>query len=74
MSLDGQIANRRIKRLGPLGKIASLLTAGLVSLIGLAMGIEPDVILWRAVIASVSVGCFVAFGVSVVQAANDSRG
>ncbi len=74
MSLNSQIANRRIKRLGPLGKIASLLTAGLVSVIGLAIGLEPDVILWRAIIASCLVGCFVAFGVSVVQVANDSRG
>lgn len=73
MSLNSQIANRRIKRLGPLGKIASLLTASLVSLIGLTAGLEPEVILWRAAIAALLVGCFVAFGVSVVQAANDRR-
>ena len=73
MSLNSQIANRRINRIGPLGKIVGLLTASLVSMIGLAMGLEPEVILWRAAIAACLIGVLVAFGVSVVQAANDRR-
>ncbi len=73
MSLQNQIVKRRIKRLGPVGKIVGLLTAGLVSLIGLAAGLEPEVILLRALIASFAIGSLVGFGVSVIHVANTKR-
>lgn len=73
MSLHHQIARRRLKRIGPLGRVMGLLTASLVSLIGLAMGLEPQVILWRAMIASVLIGSLVAFGMSVIHVANAKR-
>jgi Na+/proline symporter len=73
LSIKNQITNRRIKRIGPIGKIIGLLTASFVALIGLAMGLEPQIILWRAVIASFLIGSVVAFGVSVIQVANHKR-
>ena len=73
MSLESQIVNRRIKRIGPLGRVAGLLTASLVVLIGLVNGLTPEVILLRALIASMLVGTLVAFGISVVQVANQRR-
>ncbi len=73
MSLESQIVNRRIKRIGPLGRVAGLLTASLVVLIGLVNGLAPEVILLRASIASMLVGTLVAFGISVVQVANQRR-
>jgi hypothetical protein len=73
MSLESQIVNRRIKRIGPLGKVAGLLTASLVVLIGLVNGLTPEVILLRALVASLLVGTLVAFGISVVQVANQRR-
>ena len=73
MSIENQITNRRIKRIGPIGKILGLLTASLVALTGLVMGLEPQIILWRAVFASFLIGSIVAFGVSVIQVANNKR-
>ena len=73
MSLNQQIANRRIKRIGPVGRIVGLLTACMVAIIGLVMGLEPEIILWRAFAAACLSGTVVAFGVSVIQAANDQR-
>lgn len=73
MSLRNKVVRRRIKRLGPIGKIVGLLTAGFVSLIGAAAGLEPQVILMRAVIAAFAIGTVVAFGVSVIHVANAKR-
>jgi hypothetical protein len=73
LSIDSQIANRRIKRIGPLSKIFGLMTACLVSIIGMSIGLEPEVILWRAFVAACVSGALVAFGVSVIQVANDKR-
>ena len=73
MSLQNQVVRRRIKRLGPIGKIVGLLTAGFVSLIGVAAGLEPQVILLRALVAAFAIGMVVAFGVSVIHAANAKR-
>ena len=73
MSADRKIANRRIKRIGPVGRIAGLLTACMVAIIGLTIGLEPQIILWRAFVAACLSGAVVAFGVSVIQAANDQR-
>ena len=73
MSFDRQIANRRINRIGPIGRIVGLLTACMVAVIGLLIGLEPEIILWRAFAAACVSGTVVAFGVSVIQAANDQR-
>lgn len=73
MSLQNQIVRRRLKRKGPLARIAALLTASLVSLVGLGIGLEPHIILWRAVIASIVIGSIVSFGLSVVDVANITR-
>lgn len=73
MRLENQIARRRLRRKGPLGRISALLTASAVSLIGLAVGLEPHVILWRAVVAAGLMGCLVSFGVSVIFIANTTR-
>ena len=73
MSLETQIVTRRLKRIGPLGKVSGLLTASIVAFIGLAIGLEPHIILWRALIASVLMGSLVAFGLSVIHMANAKR-
>ena len=73
MSLQNQIARRRLKRKGPLAKVSALLTASAVSLVGLAIGLEPHVILWRALIAAILIGCIVSFGLSVIDMANVTR-
>ncbi len=73
MSLENQIARRRLRRKGPLAKVSALLTAGAVTLIGLSIGLEPHVILWRAVVAAIVMGSIVSFGLSVVHLANTSR-
>ena len=73
MSFDRQIANRRINRIGPIGRIVGLLTACMVAVIGLLIGLEPEIILWRAFAAACVSGTVVVFGVSVIQAANDQR-
>ena len=73
MSLETQIINRRIKRVGPVGKITGLLAASLVATIGLFFGVDPQVILFRAIVASLVIGCVVSFGVSVIQVANTRR-
>ncbi len=73
MSLQSQIARRRLKRKGPLGRISALLTASAVALIGLTVGLEPHVILWRALIAAIVIGSIVSFGLSVIDLANVTR-
>lgn len=73
MRLENQIARRRLRRKGPLGRISALLTASTVALIGLAVGLEPHVILWRAIVAATLMGCLVSFGVSVIFIANTTR-
>lgn len=73
MKLEHQLATRRLKRKGPLGKISALLTASAVCLIGLTIGLEPHVILWRALVAATLIGCLVSFGLSVIYQANKTR-
>lgn len=73
MRLENQLARRRLKRKGPLATVAALLTASAVSLIGLSIGLEPHVILWRALVASMFVGLLVSFGLSVIYLANSTR-
>jgi len=73
VSLKSQIARRRLKRKGPLAKVSALLTASAVSLAGLAVGLEPHIILWRALIAALVIGSLVSFGLSVVDLANVTK-
>ena len=73
MSLQSQIARRRLKRKGPLGRICALLTASAVALIGLGIGLEPHIILWRALVAAIAIGSIVSFGLSVIDLANVTR-
>lgn len=73
MKLENQVARRRLKRKGPLAQVSALLTASAVSLIGLAVGLEPHVILWRSLVAALLMGGLVSFGLSVIYAANTTR-
>lgn len=74
MSLRDQITRRRMKRRGSMGTVAGLLTACVVTLIGLAVGLEPFVILCRATVSAVLIGSLVSFGMSVIYVANTGRG
>ena len=73
MSLENQIARRRLRRKGPLAKVGALLTASGVALIGLSVGLEPHVILWRAVVAAIVIGMVISFGLRVVHLANTTK-
>jgi hypothetical protein len=73
MSLENQIAKRRLKRKGPLAQVCALLTASIVSLIGLSIGLEPHVILWRSIVSATLIGTVVSFGLSVIYVANTTR-
>jgi hypothetical protein len=73
MSLENQIARRRLKRKGPLAQVSALLTASIVSLIGLSIGLEPHVILWRSIVSATLIGTVVSFGLSVIYVANTTR-
>lgn len=73
MSLRNQIARRRMKRRSSLGQVCGLLTASAVTLIGLAVGLEPHVILWRAFVSALLIGSIVSFGMSVIHVANTSN-
>ncbi len=73
MKLEHNLATRRLRRKGPLGTVSALLTASVVSLIGLAIGLEPHIILWRALVSAVLIGSIVSFGLGVIYMANNTR-
>ena len=73
MSLKHERMRRRLKRRGALAQVFGLLTACGVTLIGLAVGLEPHVILWRALVSAVLMGSLVSFGMSVIVIANVTR-
>jgi len=73
MSLRTDTLRRRIKRNSSFGKLASLLTACAVTLIGLAVGLEPYIILWRACVSAVVIGSLISFGLSVIDVANRTK-
>jgi hypothetical protein len=73
MSVESRTANRRLKRIGPVGRMSALLTASGVWVIGAICGLEPHVILWRSLIAALLVGAIVTFGLSVILMANTKR-
>ncbi|MEL7497687.1 MAG: hypothetical protein AAFN77_08765 [Planctomycetota bacterium] len=70
MNIESRIVNRRLKRIGPIGTIVGLLTASLVAVIGIAIGLEPWVIAIRGSISFLLFSCLTGFGMSVIQAAN----
>ena len=73
MKLEHNLATRRLRRKGPLGTVSALLTASVVSLIGLAIGLEPHIILWRALVSAGLIGSIVSFGLGVIYMANNTR-
>jgi uncharacterized membrane protein YccC len=62
-----------MKRRGSFGMASGLLTACIVTLIGLAVGLEPYVILWRAAVSAFLIGAIVSFGMSVIYVANTGK-
>lgn len=54
----------------PAGMFAALLTAAFVTLVGVFLGLEPFVILFRSSISAVVLGCLVSLGVSIVRLAD----
>lgn len=77
MSVDSRVqsrvANRRLRRIGPIGRMCALLTASGVWVIGAVNGLEPHVILWRSLLAAMLIGGIVSFGMSVILMANTKR-
>ena len=47
-----------------------MITASLVTMVGIACGLEPQVILLRAGVSAVVMGGTLAFGLGVIQLAN----
>ncbi len=70
MSLKEQLIRRRMKRNSAWGTVAGLLTACSATLIGTVSGLEPDVILLRALVSGVLMSLLVSFGISVIYIAN----
>lgn len=60
----------RRRRLGPVGTLGGLCTASIVTMVGILLGLEPHVILFRAAVSAVAMGSVLAFGLSVIQLAN----
>ena len=56
----------------PWGRVAGLLTACAVTLVGVMSGLDPHVILIRAAISSLVVGVVVAVGVSLVRVTRET--
>ena len=70
MSLQNQLARRRLKRRGPIATVLAILTASGVTLAGLSIGLEPFTILCRASVSAMILGSLVSFGLSVIDIAN----
>ena len=60
----------RRKKSFPAGTLAALLTAVMVTLIGVGMQVESFTILTRAAISSLLVGSIVSIGVGVIRMAD----
>ncbi|HMO13185.1 MAG TPA: hypothetical protein PKD64_01785 [Pirellulaceae bacterium] len=70
MTLKQNLLRRRIKRGSSLATSLGLLAASAATLIGTYVGLEPDVILWRAAVSGIVVGVLMSFGLSVIYVAN----
>lgn len=57
----------RRKTVAPWGSVAALLAACFATVAGLVRGIDPEVILWRAVVAATLVGALTAFASVLAQ-------
>ena len=68
---DKKTTTRRERRRNrgkfPIGMYVALLTAVMITLIGVCMDFEPQVILSRAALSSVLLGLIVSFGVSIIR-------
>ena len=73
MSLKNQIQQRRYRRRGPIGTASGLLIGCAVTTIGVANGIEPHIILIRALVSGIAMASVVGLGLSVISLANTSR-
>jgi hypothetical protein len=60
----------RQQRSFPAGTFAALLTAVMVTLVGVAMQVESITILARALVSSLLVGSIVSIGVGVIRLAD----
>jgi hypothetical protein len=70
MELKNQILRRRLKRNSSWATVSGLMTASAVTMIGMVTGLEPDIILWRALVSGLLMGLLVSFGISVIYVAN----
>ena len=70
MSKKPVMTSRRSRKLGPIGTVGAMITASLVTMVGIACGLEPQVILLRAGVSAVVMGGTLAFGLGVIQLAN----
>ncbi len=70
MSLEQDLARRRLKRRGPIATSIAIMTACGVTMIGLCIGLEPFTILYRASVSATLLGLLVSFGLSVIDIAN----
>ena len=65
--------HRQSKPRLPMGKLAAILTACTVTLIGVFCGIEPFDVLIRASASAVLMGLLVAFGTGIIRATDAPR-
>lgn len=61
---------KRNKKQPPLAMLSAILTGCGVTLIGVFYGVEPFVVLTRALVSAVLIGTLVSFGLSVIRVAN----
>ena len=62
--------HRQNQRQLPFGLLTAMLTACLVTLIGVFKGVEPFSVLLRASASAVLLGTLVSFGVGIIRTAN----
>ncbi|HMP78761.1 MAG TPA: hypothetical protein PKD54_04875 [Pirellulaceae bacterium] len=72
MRIESTIGVRRRRRQRGKAAACGLLTGCVVTLIGMTVGLEPHVILWRALLSGALMGVLVSFGMGVVQMANSN--
>lgn len=59
--------SRTPRRTPPWGSLAALLAGGFATVAGLVRGIDPDVILWRSLVAATLVGALTAVASAVAH-------
>lgn len=63
----------RLKRKFPFGMYTALLTATLVTLVGVVLRLDPMAILIRASISSIVIGMLFSIGVGIVRMSDDEQ-